>query len=294
MRDMMLVFLGACSYGVLSTIVKIAYSQGYVPSEVIGSQIFFGCILLWTLALLFSRKKVAWKQWLPLMAVGVTTCLTSIFYYMSLQTIPASIAIVLLFQFTWMGVLIESVAQKQVPSQSKVISILILAVGTLLAGGVFGTQQMLDKIGLMYGLLSAITFALFIFFSGRIGLAVPSITRSAIISTGTLVAACLILPPTFLIDGTLLQGLWLWGLLLGLFGLFIPTLFFSIGVPKIGTGMATILGAAELPTAVLMSSLVLKEFVGVLQWIGVLFIFAGMIYPQWRGNQRKKARELTR
>lgn len=44
MRYILLVFLGACSYGILSTIVKLAYGQGY-SAEVVGGQIFFGFVL---------------------------------------------------------------------------------------------------------------------------------------------------------------------------------------------------------------------------------------------------------
>lgn len=37
-----LVLLGSASYGVLSTIIKLAYLNGFLPAQVIGSQAFFG------------------------------------------------------------------------------------------------------------------------------------------------------------------------------------------------------------------------------------------------------------
>ncbi len=42
----LLVFLGGCSYGVVSTFVKLGYSEGFRLSEVTGSQYFFGAIML--------------------------------------------------------------------------------------------------------------------------------------------------------------------------------------------------------------------------------------------------------
>jgi drug/metabolite transporter (DMT)-like permease len=63
---------------------------------------------------------------------------------------------------------------------------------------------------------------------------------------------------------------------LGFFGVLLPVLLFSIGTPKIGTGDATIIGAAELPTAVLASVFVLHEHVAFLQIIGVVMIFIGI------------------
>jgi drug/metabolite transporter (DMT)-like permease len=286
---MIVVFLGACSYGVLSTFVKLAYAKGFIASGVIGSQLFFGCLMLWLGVLMFSRVKVDVKSMAKLMAVGMTVCLTSIFYYFSLQTIPASIAIVLLFQFTWIGVLLEAMAERTAPSWEKVVSITILTAGTFLAGGIVEQQGLsLDGKGVIFGLLSALTFALFIFFSGRVALDVPPLNRSSFIAAGSLAGAFLLLRPSFLFDGSLQEGLWIYGGLLGIFGLLIPTLLFAIGIPKIGSGLGTILGAAELPMAVFMSSLVLKELVTPLQWLGVILILLGIAFPQWVIYRQKK------
>ncbi len=63
--------------------------------------------------------------------------MTGIFYAISVEELPASIAVVLLFQFTWIGVVIEAIANRTFPSREKVISIIILFTGTLFAGGVF-------------------------------------------------------------------------------------------------------------------------------------------------------------
>ena len=50
---------------------------------------------------------------------------------------------------------------------------------------------------------------------------------------------------------------------------------FSIGVPKVGLG--TILGAAELPTAIIASITLVHEVVTVMQWIGIIFILLGIL-----------------
>ena len=55
---------------------------------------------------------------------------------------------------------------------------------------------------------------------------------------------------------------------------------FSIGVPKVGTGLGTILGAAELPTAIIASITLVHEVVTFMQWIGIIFILLGIFTPQ--------------
>lgn len=56
------------------------------------------------------------------------------FYGFAVEQLPASIAIVLLFQFTWIGVILEAVVDRKLPSREKVISMVILLIGTVLAG----------------------------------------------------------------------------------------------------------------------------------------------------------------
>lgn len=50
----------------------------------------------------------------------------------------------------------------------------------------------------------------------------------------------------------------------------------TYGAPQIGGGLATILSSVELPTAVLMSWVILSETVLLLQWIGIFIILLGI------------------
>lgn len=301
MKYLISVLVGAMSYGILSTIVVLAYGQGYKLGEVVGTQLLTGCILAWLLALYTklraNRKqrgtanvtapakavptRLTWKHRLLLMMAGAPTVVTGLLYYQSLRYIPASLAIILLFQFTWISVLIQAVSKRQRPDKITVLTLILLFGGTLLAAGILnqGAAEF-NLLGLMLGLLSAVSYSMFIIFSGK---AVPSAHpayRSAWMVTGGLVLLCILFPPTFLFNGMLWGPLLLFGFLLGLFGAFIPPLLFAIGVPHIGGGMAGILGAVELPVAVLMSSFVLQEHVSLLQWTGVVLVLLGVVLPE--------------
>ncbi|UFJ43257.1 DMT family transporter [Brevibacillus humidisoli] len=281
MRYVLLVFLGACSYGVLSTFVKLAYHSGFVVNEVSGSQMLLGAVMSWIPALLLSRKKATRKQWLLLLGVGLTVGATGIFYYAALQYVPASIGIVLLFQFTWIGVLIEAVTERKPPEADKILALVLLMAGTILAGGILGSEwQHVTLLGIVLGFLAAISYALFILFSGKTAVTVDPWKRSAIMATGSVMLTFVVFPPEFLINGALFEGLLMYGFPLALFGVLIPTILFNVGVPKVGGGLATILSAAELPTAVFMSAFVLQEQVSGLQWVGVGIILLGISVPE--------------
>ncbi len=284
----LLILLGACSYGVLSSIMKVGMKEGFTVSQMLGGQYVFGWLLLLVLMLIFSRKKVAPKSWLSLLAVGITMSGTSIFYGKAVELLPASIAVVLLFQFTWIGVLLEAAADRRFPSRGKIISIIILIMGTLLAGGVIGESSgPLNIKGVVYGLMAAFTFALYMFVSGRVGTTVPVFNKSFFMTTGSGIIVLSVFSPAFMWDGALGAGLWKYAVLLGVLGILIPVLFFAIGMPKVGSGTGAILGAAELPAAVVASVLLVHEHVSSLQWFGIVLIFVGIAVPQIRFSRKK-------
>ncbi|HEK9102694.1 DMT family transporter [Bacillus pfraonensis] len=289
----LLVLFGACSYGVLSTIFKLGFMNGFSAHELLGGQYVFGWVGLLLLVLFFSRHKISKKQAFSLLAVGTTMSMTGIFYAISVEELPASIAVVLLFQFTWIGVVIEAIANKTLPSREKVISIIILFAGTLLAGGVFeGLGQNFSTKGIIFGLLAAVSFSFYIFASGRVATNVPPYTKSFLMTTSATLIVCLIFPPTFLTDGALQAGLWKYAFFLGLFGVVVPVICFSIGVPKVGIGLGTILGAAELPTAIIASITLVHEVVSLLQWLGILCILIGIFTPQFLIVRKEKKRNI--
>lgn len=311
MKYLLSVLIGAMSYGILSTIVVLAYGQGYKLGEVVGTQLLTGCILAWLLAG-FTKVRagrrlrsssntpaagkpafqaLTWKHRGLLMLAGAPTVVTGLLYYQSLRYIPASLAIILLFQFTWISVLIQSVSKRQRPDKITMLTLLLLFGGTLLAAGVLGQgASEFNLLGIALGLLSAVSYSMFIIFSGKAVPAAHPAYRSAWMVTGGMVLLFIMFPPHFLFNGLLWGPLLLFGFLLGLFGAFIPPLLFAIGVPHIGGGMAGILGAVELPVAVLMSSFVLNEHVSGLQWIGVVLVLLGVVLPElyklrWRSTE---------
>lgn len=295
------VLLGAISYGILSTIVVKAYGQGYSLGEVVGSQLLTGCLLAWALVgglRLMDRRRsnradrgeaaaraetrsLTWKQRITLLLAGMPTAITGLLYYESLRTISNSLAILLLFQFTWMGVVIQAINTRKRPSGITLLTLSVLFAGTLLAAGIIqeGAGHLNGK-GVMFGLLSAVSYTIFIIVSGKAVPQAKATTRSAWMITGGLLLVFAWFPPQFLIDGTIAGQLLLFGAMLGFFGAFLPPLLFTYGVPHIGGGMAGILGAAELPVAVSLSAIVLHEDVSPLQWLGIALVLAGVAIPE--------------
>lgn len=286
-----LVLLGAISFGFLSTIVKFAYANGYNVGEITGTQTFSGMIILWLIYWISisvkrnkttnvndvventSKKTAWWKVSLS----GIFTGLVGIFYYKCVELLPASIAIILLMQYLWISVLIEALVFKKKPSRKQLMLLSLVFVGTFLAGGVFSEQIAINTKGIIYGMLAAASYALFLIASGRIGNDLPVLKKSALMITGSCVATWIIFPPLFFFNGVYFGGLYAWGLALALLGTVIPPFFFSYGIPRVGVSIGAILSAAELPTATLSSALILNESVDLIKWLGVALILLSIV-----------------
>ncbi|MET4083462.1 drug/metabolite transporter (DMT)-like permease [Pedobacter sp. UYP30] len=295
LKGILLVFLGACSYGVLSTFVKFAYQDGYTLGDITGTQAFFGAIGLWLL--FFSRNAMLKKPHgfvektpiYQLLLAGICSGCVSIFYYQSVKLVPNSIAIILLMQFIWIGILLEYFIFKKKITTVQVFSILSVLGGTALASGVFASAlKTINTTGIVYGLLAAVCYAGFIMLNGRLGNDYRPIKKAALMVTGSCIFIFIIFPPVFLINGALSGSLFKWGLLIALFGTVIPPLCYAIGVPKTGLALSSILSAAELPIAVLLSALFLHEHVSAGRWFGVAVILSAIAISNLKQLLRSK------
>lgn len=295
LKGILLVFFGACSFGILSTFVKLAYHEGYTLGDVTGAQAFFGAVILWIL-FFFQTRTSAYKAknikiitpWWKMLLAGTCTGFVSIFYYQCVKLVPNSVAIILLMQFIWMSILLEFLIFKKKPSGLHFVAILLVLGGTVLASGMLETSiSALNLKGIGFGLLAALCYAGFLMLSGRIGNEYPVLKKSALMITGACILIFIIFPPAFLFNGALGGSLLKWGLIISVFGTVIPPLFYAEGVPRIGTALSSILSAAELPVAVMMAGFVLHEQVSFLRWVGVAIILSAMILPNLKYLKRK-------
>lgn len=284
------VIFGGISFGVLAPFVKLAYEKGIPTSDSVCLQFFVGFLLLFLINLMFVRYRMGAKTFIKLLLSGIPMALTTTFYYNSLQYLDASISIVLLFQYTWMGIIIELILDRVKPTWEKIGAAVILFVGSLFAVNIFGADvSSFPVIGFVWGLLSALSFTAFLYVSGRVANYVPALRKSLVMAFGAVIVIAFVFPVgDFASQGVSLPFVGL-GLTLGLFGVVLPPLLFSLGIPVVGSGLGTILSSTELPTTMILSAIVVSEHVSFLQWFGIMIILSGIVlanYPVHRKEIR--------
>jgi len=291
LKGVFLVALGATSYGMLATFVKMAYTEGYTTAEVTTAQFILGIsgILLINAFQKAKHKekvvKATPKNIFNLMLAGTSLGMTSLFYYLAVKYIPVSIGIVLLMQTVWMGVLLEMILEKKLPSLQKIIAVFIVLVGTVLATNILTNDITLDWRGIAWGVLAAASFTTTMFTANRVSVEISSAQRSLYMLLG---GAVIVFSFALATQNTPFNfSIFLkWGIVLSLFGTIIPPMLMNAGFPLTGIGLGSIVSALELPVSVMMAFVLLNEKVILLQWIGIVLIILAIIIMNVNFNKK--------
>ncbi|MCG2611216.1 DMT family transporter [Flavobacterium sp. SM15] len=282
LKGVFLVGLGATSYGMLATFVKLAYNENYTTAEVTSSQFILGIIgMLLINAFQKAKKgndvvKASGKNIFHLMLAGTSLGMTSVFYYLAVKYIPVSIGIVLLMQTVWMGVLLEWILDKKAPSMQKIVSVIIVLIGTALATNLIKNEISLDWRGIMWGLLAASSFTTTMFTANRVAVGISSAQRSLYMLLGgaVIVFGFSIATQTTPFNFDIFLK---WGIVLAVFGTIIPPILMNAGFPHTGIGLGSIVSSLELPVSVMMAYMILGEHVVFTQWVGILLIILAIV-----------------
>lgn len=282
-KGIFIVALGAASYGVLAVMVKLGGQDGYSTGELTFSQSFIGLLLLLFFNLsrnvikpqVKERKIPTAKKW-QLMLGGIPFGLTSSFYYLSLTYTSVSVCIVMLMQSVWIGSVIDFAINKNKPTPNKIIAIIIVLAGTVLATNLFTSDILIDWRGIFWGLMAALSYSVSLLVSNNVATGYPSLSRSLYIILGSATIVTLIWGYS-LFSQFDISVLWKWGIPIALFGTVLPPLLFTKGIPIIGVGLGSILASIELPVSVTMARIVLGEEVNLPQLIGIGLIILAVI-----------------
>ncbi|HLS30483.1 MAG TPA: DMT family transporter [Flavobacteriaceae bacterium] len=273
-----LVAIGAASYGMLTTFVKLAEEHGYNMYEITITEYIIGTPALFIVDYLFRKRKNGKSYPKPtrrnirnLMLAGATMGSTTFVYYLTVQYIPVSVAIVLLMQSVWIGVLIDAIIHKTKPDRLKLIAVVMVLGGTALATNLFFAEIDLDWRGIGLGFLTAISYSITIFATNKVGLGLSTPARSKYMTLGAFILVIFITTP-FLIGNFQVSVLYTWGIFFGVFGAFLPPLLLNYGMPKVNLGVGAIITSMELPVAVALAYFLLNEHVNVYQLFGIVLI----------------------
>ena len=277
----LLVFLAGSSYGFIVPAVKIASAAGVDVADFLPAQYLFSFILMAGFVLVRRMKVTEPREMLKLAGIGLFTSCTSLCYYRAVALLPGAVALTLLFQFVWIGVIINSVAERKLPDRPTVIAVALVLIGTVFAAGLIDASfSDLNPQGIMFGLGSAVFYSLFLFTSGKVGTEYAVPLRVMMLSLGGFFMTSA-LNLGFFTDALWDAAIWPYAVAMSFLGIIIPTGLIAFASPKLPAGMVTIMASSELPAGVLAAWAIIADVPSTSALIGVCLVLAGIVYNQW-------------
>jgi drug/metabolite transporter (DMT)-like permease len=285
LRHSLLIFVSGLSYGLIVPLFTFAYATGATPVEVLASEYVISIAVLAVYVGLFKRTHINRRQLLQLLGCGVVSTGSTICYSTALQLLPPNVAITLLFQFSWMGVVLEAVSQRRAPRAYEVLAVVVIVVGTLFATGWLapdglGSLEALSPLGVAAGLGSAVCYTGYLFLSGRVATQLPAPCRSICLLSAGLVLTVAIDPAYVLRAPQIFTELGWIAPALAVSGILLPQLLIAYSTPHLPAGLTTIMASSELPSGIVCSILILGDACTPQIILGVLLVLAGIVVSQ--------------
>jgi drug/metabolite transporter (DMT)-like permease len=253
---LLLVTIGAISYGLPGTLMKMADSQGAKTGGVVFFSFLFSSILLHIMYYLQRGNKkdfgMSKNDALKMLTSGGTIALSNACYFTSLSYIPVAVSAVLLMQ-----------------------SIIMILAGTAMGTGAFSLPGDYSLPGLILGFMAGFFYALTILFTGRLSVSAPPLGRAAMMSSGAFLLAAAIWSQDLSV--ALFPIEMKWGAIISIFSVVLPLSCFVRGMPQISSVAGSIISSLELPASIIFAWLLLGENINSVQICGVMLIISSVI-----------------
>ena len=276
-----LMALGAgISFAFGGTVSQIVGQRGFSVGQILFTQYLCGVICLGLLVALRFKEPVSKKDARDLFLLGMVNAIPCYFYYLAIRMMSVAAGIAIQFQYVWIVMVFQCIADKVFPKKRMVISAVMIIIGSVLASGMadelLSGGNTISVMGVICALLCAVSYAVFLFGNGRVALGYNGVLRAFIEALGNFTAIAIVQLISGEMAGFDFVGSIPGCALLGLLMTVIPITFIAASSTKISGGLVAILTSSQLPAAAVVSHLILKEPLTLLMIIGS-FIIVGAI-----------------
>lgn len=270
------VLLSGICFGFLGIFGKWGFEAGLSPGEFLCLRFLFASSLLGLWMLLFRRAqlKMEPKKLLIACALGVLGyAVFSSFFFEALRGLSASLTFLLLYTYPVMVTLGAWFFLGEVPHFWQKVALPIVILGLVLL--VWGDFQVYASVSLLFGVLAAVFYSVYILLSSKLLRGVPAHSSTLYIMFSAGVALALLHFRAHTIE-VLPQAIWI---VLGtaLIGTLLAMSLFLSGLQKLKNAEVSVLSTSEPVTGVLLAGIFLGERMRFEQWLGAALILLGMI-----------------
>lgn len=274
-----LLVLGAgVLWGATGLFFRQLTAMGLASLEVLLLRIGFAALFLGVVVAVKNPRlfRIHRRDIPVLLGAGVFTFMAFFCYFSALSHTTMAVACILLYTAPGFVVIFSAILFKEKITVRKAVALTLIFGGSVFSSGFFDTSQSITLIGLFWGVMSGLSYAMYSVFSrfslsrGCSGFTV-SFYAMAI---GTVIALCVVDLPAMAVKMTL--PVLSFGMCIGGFCAMLPFLLYTLGMSGMETGEASMLSTVELVVAALLGVVVLSEPMTGFVFLGVLLILGGI------------------
>jgi drug/metabolite transporter (DMT)-like permease len=267
--------LSAVFFGSAGLIVKLAYAEGSDSIELLTIQYIIAVILMFLIIALSNKKAffISGNHLFHTAILGIVgNTFMTVFYYLAFSYLQVSMVALLLYTYPIMVFIYCIIFQKEAIDRNKFCSLILAFIGCFLALGFTKDDVRLSFVGIICGLLSAVFYAFMNIYSEKKLREVNPLSINFYSTTFSLISLIAFRFPWELIQGKFSIKLIGYTAVLALICEIIPLTLLYSAIKYIGALKVSIIGNLEIPTAMILSYIFLKEAPTFLQVAGATMV----------------------
>ena len=284
---------GTCWAG-MTVFIRMLRDLGLNTMDMVLIRCVMTSVLLFLILFVTNREKLRVKRAdLPLfiLSAAVTVLLFNYCYFRAVNSMSISIAVVLLYISPAFVMLLSAIIFRETITKAKVVSLVMMAVGTVLVTGLVGSELTVTPLGFLLGIGSALFYAMVSIFNPiaiRRGYTGPTITFYTYLFA---IAGALLLADVPLAFRTMFGSFstFLLSCAFAVISTVLPFVLYSTALQYIEPSRAALICSIEPVVGALVSVFVYHEPMTGLMLIGIAIIMAAIVICNLKPQEKKQA-----
>jgi drug/metabolite transporter (DMT)-like permease len=267
--------LSAVFFGSAGLIIKFAYAEGCDSIELLTLQYIIAVVMMFLMILVSNRKAliISSKELLHTAVLGIVgNTFMTVFYYLAFSYLQVSMVAILLYTYPIIVFIFFAVFEKEAINANKFLALILAFIGCFLALGFTEKNMELSFIGIGCGLLAAVFYAFMNIYSEKTLADVNPLSINFYSTSFSLFSLLIYRFPWKYIENGVNFNLVTYTAVLALVCEIIPLTLLYSAIKHIGALKVSIIGNLEIPTAMILSFIFLKEAPSLIQVVGALMV----------------------
>lgn len=265
----------AIFFGTAGIFVKLAYKTGIDSVSLLIVQYIIAVFIMFIIAFLKDRKKlyVNKKELFSMAVLGaVGNTLMTVFYYKAFEHLQVAMVTMLLFTYPIMVFIYSAIFENEKIQFKRMMAIVLAFIGCVFTLNIFSEGIKYSIKGLVFGILSAVFYAFMNLYTEKKLEKSDALSINAYSTLFSLITLFLIKTPGFLFEGYIKFESFIYIIILAVLCEIIPLTLLYTAIQRIGALKVSVIGNLEIPTAMIVSFMFLRESISIMQILGAILI----------------------